>query len=148
MQFKIFTIPIGDSGAAIAEMNSFLRSHKALDVEKHFYHSEQGATWCFCVRYIESSNTVGEKPPYTKTDYKNLLDEKTFAVFSRLREIRKKIAAEEAVPAFAIFTDEELSGIAKLETITAETMKTVKGIGDKKMERYASRFLSLLNETP
>lgn len=35
MQIKLFTIPVGDSGSAVAEMNAFLRGNKILEVE-HF----------------------------------------------------------------------------------------------------------------
>lgn len=40
-----------------------------------------------------------------KVDYKKVLDEATFEKFSKLREIRKKVAAEEGISAFIIFTD-------------------------------------------
>ncbi len=146
MQFKIFTIPIGDSGAATEELNRFLRGQKVLEVEKHFMHNDQGATWCFCVKYIEAtiagttSNSVGVKP-----DYKLLLDEAAFAVFSKLREARKKIATDDGLPAFAVFTDEELSNIARLAEHTPAAMRGIKGIGEKKVERYAERLLAVLN---
>ena len=150
MQIKIFTVPIGDSGAATEELNRFLRSQKVLEVEKHFMHNEQGASWCFCVKYLESqpsfSAVSGSKSG--KTDYKMLLDEPTFAIFSKLREARKKISVEEALPAFAIFTDEELVNIAQLSEHSAAAMRGIKGIGDKKIERYAERLLSVLNPQP
>lgn len=34
MQIKLFTIPIGDSGAALDEMNRFLKGNKILEVQK------------------------------------------------------------------------------------------------------------------
>jgi superfamily II DNA helicase RecQ len=82
-------------------------------------------------------------------DYKHILDEPTFQKFSKLREIRKKVAAEEGIPAFAVFTDEELAGLAKLDAITEQSMLSVKGIGAKKVERYAKNFItnSTKNET-
>ena len=76
----------------------------------------------------------------TKVDYREVLDEATFKIFSKLREIRKKIATDEGLPAYAIFTDEELSNIAKLEEIAASKIQTIKGIGEKKVEKYAQRF--------
>lgn len=33
MQIRLFTIPIGDSGSALDEMNNFLRGNKILEVE-------------------------------------------------------------------------------------------------------------------
>ncbi len=141
MQIKIFTIPIGDNGSAVEEMNRFLRANKILEVQNQLISNDNGAYWCFCVRFIEKSfNQAGETKG--KVDYKTVLDEATFQKFSKLREIRKKVAADEGIPAFAIFTDEELAGLAKLETITAQNMLSVKGIGDKKVERFAKHFIT------
>ena len=141
MQIKLFTIPIGDSGTALDEMNRFLKINKILEVQNQLISNENGAYWCFCVRYIEkafnatSNNTA-------KVDYKQVLDESTFIKFSKLREIRKKVAADEGIPAFAVFTDEELAGLAKLNNITPKNMLSVKGIGDKKVERFAKYFIN------
>jgi len=125
MQIKLFTIPIGDSGTALEEMNKFLRGNKILEVQNQLISNENGAYWCFCVRYIEKA--LGTKSEFAtkKIDYKQVLDEATFGKFSKLREIRKKVAATEGIPAFAIFTDEELAGLAKLQEITVKTMMTV-----------------------
>ena len=45
MQIKLFTIPIGDSGGALQEMNAFLRGNKILEVENHFVGNDNGAYW-------------------------------------------------------------------------------------------------------
>ncbi|MBK6932547.1 MAG: HRDC domain-containing protein [Saprospirales bacterium] len=75
-------------------------------------------------------------------DYKKVLDEATFEKFSKLRDIRKKVAADEGVSAFIVFTDEELAGLAKLDEITEKAMLGIKGIGEKKVERYAKHFIT------
>jgi superfamily II DNA helicase RecQ len=144
MQFKTFVIPSDDAGAQMEELNRFLRSHRVLEVEKHFHSTEKGAGWYFCVKYMEAALGTGGSAIPTKIDYKNLLDEKNFAKFSKYREIRKQMATEDAIPAFAIFTDEELSGIAKLEVLDLKSMQTVKGVGEKKIERFGNRFITLL----
>lgn len=141
MQIKLFTIPIGDCGVALAQLNSFLKSNKILEVQNQLISNENGAYWCFCVRYIEKTlNQDGYSK--TKVDYKHVLDDETFKKFSKLREIRKKVAADEGIPAFAVFTNEELAGLAKLDTISKKTMLSVKGIGDKKVERFAKYFVN------
>jgi superfamily II DNA helicase RecQ len=142
MQIKLFTVPIGDSGAALEELNRFLRGNKILEVEDQFVSNGNGAYWCFCVRYIEKTSRPASYEKTRKVDYKQVLDEATFKKFSRLREIRKKVAADEGMPAYAVFTDEELAGLAKLDTITHKTMLSVKGIGDKKVERFAKHFVT------
>ena len=87
------------------------------------------------------SNT--EKP---KVDYAKVLDEASFKRFSKMREIRKRLATEESLPAYAIFTDEELSNIAKIEDLTLAKMKSIKGIGEKKVEKYELLFLTKTND--
>jgi superfamily II DNA helicase RecQ len=140
MQIKLFTIPIGDSGAALQEMNLFLKAHQILEVEQKLTSNNNGASWCFCVRYLEEAfNTASGSRP--KVDYRQVLDEPTFMKFSLLRGVRKQVAAKEGISAFIVFTDEELAELAKLEEITVKSMLSIKGIGEKKVERFAHYFI-------
>lgn len=76
------------------------------------------------------------------------MDENTFKRFSFFRSIRKQIAQDQAIPAYAIFTDKELAEVAKIEGLTLQNLQTVKGIGKKKIERYGQVFIDLcLQET-
>ena len=148
MQIKLFTVPIGDSGTALQEMNTFLKSNKILEVRDKLVRNENGAYWSFCVRFIEQT-FIPTSDNKAKVDYRLLLDGPTFQKFSDLREIRKKVAADEGISAFVIFTDEELAELAKLEEITIKSMFGIKGIGEKKVERFAKYFIpkSETNET-
>lgn len=136
MQVKIFAIQIPGGDPVNEELNQFLRSKKILSVENQLIQNGQGAYWCFYVKYLDEP---GDREK-TKVDYRQVLDEVTFKRFARLRDIRKQISLEEAVPAYVIFTDEELAALAKIETLTIASMKTVKGIGEKKVEKYGAMF--------
>ncbi|MBN1340089.1 MAG: HRDC domain-containing protein [Bacteroidales bacterium] len=109
-----------------------MRTQKILEVENQLVSNEKGAFWCFCVKYIGSQVTY-QKKELLKKDYKNELDEATFKVFSKLREARKKLVAEDAVPAYAVATDQELAEIAKLDEISVQSLLTMKGFGQKKV---------------
>lgn len=85
-------------------------------------------------------------PTKEKVDYKKVLKEEEFKIFSKLRELRKAISIEEAISAYIIFTDAELAEIAKMKDPTVNNIRKIKGIGDKKAEKYGERFLSKLNE--
>lgn len=143
MQIKVFSVPIIGGESANEELNIFLRSKKILQVENQLIHHSGSSFWSFCVKYLDTAPTPisGEK---VKTDYKQVLDEAVFKRFSRLREIRKQIAQNEAIPAFAVFTDEELAELAKLPEFTLAKMKTIKGIGEKKVEKYGQLFIKTL----
>lgn len=114
-----------------------------LEVEQRFFQNEKGGCWSFCVRYIQNG-IVTETPALKgKIDYKTVLNDADFAVFSTLREIRKTIATDDAVPAYAVFTDEELANIAKLTEISPQNMLKIKGIGEKKVEKYGKKMTEM-----
>ena len=144
MLIKTFTIPIIGGEAINEDLNTFLRTQKVLHVEKQLIVSEGSGFWCFCVTWLDGAGTTEKE----KTDYKKVLDDATFQRFSKLRVIRKRLAEEEAIPAYAIFKDEELAAMAKLEELTLSNMKTVKGIGEKKVEKYGKHFIELEHDAP
>lgn len=142
MQYKIFTIPVLAGKPQEDEMNVFLRSHRIVAVDKQF--SESSASWCFCITYIENNMSVPGIPiKKEKIDYREVLDENTFARFAKLREARKQIAADEAIPAYSVFTNEELAEIAALEEYDTGCIKKINGIGEKRAEKYEQRLLEL-----
>lgn len=144
MQIRIFSIPITDNGEMQAEMNRFLAAGKVLEIEQRFYQNERGAYWNFCVRYLNgNTGSFQQQSTKQKIDYKELLNEDEFTIFSKLREYRKIIAANDAVPAYAVFTDEELAGIARLPVLEVSKLISVKGIGDKKVEKYGNQLIEL-----
>lgn len=142
MQIKLFTIPVTSEGNSAEELNKFLRGHNVLEVVQHLVNATNGAYWCFCVKYIQTGlvNTgYGEKKP--KVDYKSVLDAAAFATFEKLRKVRKALATEDAVPAYAVFTDAELSEIAKCKELTAASVLAIKGIGKQKLEKYGCSLI-------
>lgn len=144
MQIKLYTIPILGGELLTEEMNIFLRSKKILQTESHLVEEKQSTFWCFCIKYIDDVRIQDKIATTVKVDYKEVLDAISFQRFSRYREIRKKVAQDDAVPAYSVFTDEELSGLAKIEILTLQNMKSVQGIGQKKVEKYGSFFIDVL----
>ena len=143
MQVRIFSLPLPGSETANEELNKFLRSKKVLQVESEIIQNERGAFWCFCIRYLEEFDRPQKRK---QVDYKAVLDEASFKRFAAYREIRRKLAAEEGIPAFAVFTNEEMAEISKIELLTEEAMKKIKGIGEQKAKKYAEHFIKSRDE--
>jgi superfamily II DNA helicase RecQ len=148
MQIKIINIPLTDDGSMQAELNRVLASHRILEVEQRFFKNEKGGCWSFCIRYIVQATAMSTQCSTSKEkiDYKQVLSESDFITFSVLREIRKQIATEDAVPAYAVFTDEELSNIAKLPQLEASKLASIKGIGEKKVQKYGKQMVDMYYE--
>lgn len=149
MQIKLFTIPVVSGEQVGEDLNRFLRSQKIVDVEKHLVTLRDSAFWTFCITYLPGGSPAAETHSgerREKVDYKQVLDEACFAVFSRLRVFRKQIADREAIPAYAIFTDAELAEIAKMEHPTASGLRAISGIGAKKIEKYGAEICRMLED--
>ncbi len=148
MQIKIFNIPIGAEEMQIEELNHFLRANKIIDVKRELAMFDGRGCWSFCITYMLNGQNAEQSKSgnSTKIDYKEILDSKTFEIFSNLRKIRKNIAEAEAVPAYAIFTDAELAEISKLQEVTTDTLRTVSGVGQKKIEKYGIRLIESLRQ--
>src|SRR5271157_1987368 len=106
MAYRVFTLPVHDSGAAETELNGFLASHRVLSVDRRFVEEGERSFWTFCVDYVDarrgssSSSVAGGTWKRDRTDYRDVLNAEDFAVFAKLREIRKAIAQADGVPVY------------------------------------------------
>ena len=149
MQIKIFSIPIGGDDVVMEEMNHFLRANKIIDVTKSLGTLGSNSCWTFCVTYLPDNRP--EEPTYRhgsseKVDYKEVLEPVVFERFSALRKVRKQVAADQAIPAYAVFTDAELAELAKVGELTLSAMQGIPGIGKKKVEKYGEVFVASQKE--
>ena len=92
MQIQVFTIPIFEGEEELNAMNKFLRSHRIAEIQKTFIPTASGGSWSFCITYLDSVKVVNPEIKKGKIDYRNVLNEKDFAVFCEMRKIRKQIA--------------------------------------------------------
>jgi superfamily II DNA helicase RecQ len=150
MPFKFFIVPIQDSGNAEAELNAFLRSKRVLSVDRRWV--EQGASsfWSFCVDFLEPAGSpqggrfgAGRE----RVDYREVLSAEDFAVFAKLRDLRKEIAQGEAVPVYTIFTNEQLAKMVQAKATTKAALEKVAGVGDARIEKYGARVLEVLTQS-
>jgi ATP-dependent DNA helicase RecQ len=66
------------------------------------------------------------------------------ALFDRLRELRKEIAAGEAVPAYIVFSDASLRDMSRKKPASLVQFSDVTGVGEVKLEKYGEAFTSLI----
>ena len=148
MQEKIFTINCFEGAQQNEELNRFLRGVKIVGIEKQFFCISDNPYWTFCVEYVESPVFQQKQERKEKVDYKNVLDPSTFEVFSKLRVIRKKLAEVDAVPAYSVFTDAELAEMSKLQEFNDKSLKSINGIGEKRVEKYGHRMVEEFYKVP
>jgi ATP-dependent DNA helicase RecQ len=66
-------------------------------------------------------------------------------LFERLRQLRRSISAKLGVPPYVVFHDSALVEMAALKPRTLSALRCVKGVGDRKLERYGADFLDVIS---
>jgi ATP-dependent DNA helicase RecQ len=67
-------------------------------------------------------------------------------VLEALKAWRKRIAAENRIPAYCVFHDSTLIGIANRLPKTTQELQTIKGIGERKIENYGDEILKIVGK--
>ena len=65
-------------------------------------------------------------------------------LFEALRALRKKLADQQAIPAYIVLSDKTLHLLASSKPVTIEAFGEVSGIGDYKKERYGKDFIEVI----
>ncbi|HEY4267913.1 MAG TPA: DNA helicase RecQ [Galbitalea sp.] len=65
-------------------------------------------------------------------------------LFEKLREWRAGVAREQSVPAYIVFGDATLRGIALVKPQTLTELAEISGIGEKKLELYGAALLEVV----
>jgi ATP-dependent DNA helicase RecQ len=61
-----------------------------------------------------------------------------------LRDKRREIARNDAVPAYIVFSDRTLAEMALRRPASLEAMANVRGVGEMKLARYGEQFLAVI----
>ncbi|MDO4260761.1 MAG: DNA helicase RecQ [Eubacteriales bacterium] len=69
------------------------------------------------------------------------LDSAAWQLFERLKALRLRIAGEQKVPPYIVFTDKTLIDMCVRRPASRSEMLAVSGVGEAKFERYGERFL-------
>ena len=66
-------------------------------------------------------------------------------LFELLRILRKQIALEQGIPPYVVFSDRSLHDMASIFPRNDESLLTVSGVGEVRLERYGRQFLRLID---
>lgn len=138
-QINTFFVPLADDGGAQEDMNSFLRGHRVISIDKAF----TGSGWSFCVEWIESGSNSAKSSDWRqkRIDYREVLSADQFERFAALRERRKVIALEDGVPPYMIMTDAQMAEASKAEVLDESILRKIDGFGEARIKKYSERLL-------
>ncbi|MBL8470789.1 MAG: HRDC domain-containing protein [Rhodocyclaceae bacterium] len=145
MRMQFFHVPALAPEAAQTALDAFCAQHRVVTLEKHFVVQGDASYWAVCVTWVESAAGVAPTSGRRdKVDYREVLNEQDFAVFAELRNLRKMLAEREGVPAYALFTNEQLAEMVQRRVASAAALSEIEGVGKARVERHGAAFLSIL----
>ncbi len=100
---------------------------------------------CILVK-ITDDDKKKEKDHKKTTKGLEALTSAGYKLFDKLRELRLKIAREEHMPPYIIFSDKTLVDMAIKVPTSRDEMMNVSGVGEYKFNKYGERFLSIINK--
>jgi ATP-dependent DNA helicase RecQ len=92
----------------------------------------------------EQQLTIAVPPPRKRVSRRRI-EGPADPVFEALREARRKLAGEAAVPPYVIFHDSTLREIAARKPHSLSELGEVQGVGAVKLQRYGKAILAALN---
>ena len=87
-----------------------------------------------------------EESPLFKVPVSVPIGEENPALFEELRILRKRLADQQAIPAYIVLSDKTLHLLVAQRPTTIEEFGMVNGIGDYKKERYGKEFVEVIKK--
>jgi superfamily II DNA helicase RecQ len=140
---SFFISPFGEKSVT-DELNVFLRSHRIVNVEKRLIDGERGTGWVFIIEYGNEGGGNKNAPNASqRVDYREVLSADEYALFDKLRSLRKELADKSGIPVYAVFTNDQLAGMVKKRPKTVKDLLSITGIGEARSKQYGEAFLRL-----
>ena len=147
-QIQYFIVPVMAAEESAEAINKFLRSVRPLKMERQFFDLGENSFWVHYIEYLGAIESSASSPGQKRSavDYKEVLSDEDFPVYSRLREWRNEKAVKEDTKAYHIFKNAHLAAFAQNRTVRKEDMAEVKGVGQGRIDKYGDEVIRIVTE--
>lgn len=143
MNIQVFTIPAFGGSTENSELNQFLASNRIAGIQREFINDGLNSHWSICVTTADADSTITPVKK-SRVDYREVLSEQDFAMFAKLRTLRKEMSEKEGVPPYTLFTNEQLAEMVRRRVATDTALVGIDGIGPGRVSKYGETFLAEL----
>ncbi len=148
MPFAFFKVDAVTPDDGQKLLNTFCHQHRVVTVEKHLVSQGLESFWAICVTYITSDTPPQQRSSRRdRIDYREVLSPEDFTTYAELRSLRKNLAQQEGVPAYALFTHEQLATMVTQRVRNLTQLGEIEGVGTARLEKYGVAFLNCLQQT-
>jgi len=145
MKFQLFQYAVPHDGA-LSELNSFLASHRVVTVSQSIVRKSSNPLLVFIVEYLDGPTTGQKQIQNERVDYRQKFNSENFALFSLLRDERKRLADEAGVPVYTILTNAQLAEMVAAKVTTVIELESIGGIGSARAEKYGRSMIDVVTK--
>lgn len=98
------------------------------------------------IKTLKKEETVNKTSSQMLQKRSEALNSKGLELFEQLRQLRTRIAREEGMPPYIIFSDKTLTDMCVKVPFSKNEMLKVTGVGESKFNKYGEAFLQLILE--
>ena len=148
MKVRHFTVRLAADQLAEDEsqLNDFLESVDFVKSDTHFVESK-ASYWSVLIHYDDKTKIT--KPERSANERNEVVEQdlnaSQKAVYEHLKAWRAEKAQHLKIPSYTICHNSELLNAILREAKTTSDLRTIKGFGDLKVEKYGEEVLSILN---
>ena len=145
LKYRFFSVPAAMPEEAEEAVNQFCIEHRVVSVERELVQNGDGSYWALCICYLDKQGG----PLSTRrgrVDYREVLNDKEFTLFAKLRQLRKTLAEREGTTLYALFTNEQLATMVQKQVTSMAALAEIDGVGPARLEKYGEAFVKLLRE--
>lgn len=147
-----FCIPVFSPESEALALNEFLHKHPQARVDRQLIVDGQHSAWAVCCtlsddRMTRESIGFGQASggvQRQRVRYREILSPEHFAGYAVLRELRNRLAKEQNIPPYSIFTNAQLADMVQFDPLDRQRLASIDGVGEKRVARYADLFISAL----
>jgi superfamily II DNA helicase RecQ len=135
---SFFVSPFGEK-TVCDELNLFLKSHRIVNVEKRLIDGDRGTGWLFLVEFgADNKNQPSAPNNAPKVDYREILSDREYTLFDKLRQLRKELAEKQGIPVYAIFTNDHLAAMIKNNYDSPKALASLPRVGEARIKQYGN----------
>ena len=145
MKYELFQYALPYDGD-LSDLNRFLSSHRVVAVTQSIVRAETNPVLTFVVEYLDSVIAGPKRNQNERVDYKQKLSTEDFALFSLLRDERKRLAVEAGVPVYTILTNAQLAEMVEQKVTTIEKFANLSGIGKGRTDKFGLALVEVITK--
>jgi len=155
MQYRVFVIHAMHPQHGEEELNRFLASARVASITWRFVDCGEMSYWTCRVAVVPgdgplpTSIAAGGRAAQSSSmriDYREVLGEEEFALYSALRDVRRAIATEDKVEIFVVFTNEQLAEMVRRRVTTKAALAEIPRLGSARIAKYGDRIVTKCRE--